>query len=60
MNRRDEIKKRFKELSEYSPSFQNPNGDPYEWHMEADKLLLELINDPEVTEYFNKIDKSYA
>lgn len=29
-------------------------------HSIADKLLLEFINDPEVTEAFDKIEKWYA
>lgn len=28
-------------------------------HMEADKALLEYINDPEVTEAFNSVERWY-
>jgi len=55
MNRRDEIKKKLKSISE-----GDFPGDEEKAHIEADKLLLELINDPEITEYFNNIEKWYA
>lgn len=29
-------------------------------HVDADRVLLELINDDEITEAFNAIDKWYA
>ena len=65
MNRRDEIKARLKELAEYSEIDwgQKENrhlGIPLEWHEEAGMLLLELINDPEITEYFIKIERWYS
>lgn len=34
--------------------------DLEEVHIQADNLLLEYINDPEVTEAFEKIDKWYS
>lgn len=46
------LKTRLKELAEY--------GDEEVAHDLADKALLEFINDPEVTELFNAIDKHYA
>lgn len=36
------------------------DGDPSDWHEEADKLLLEYINDSEITQLFEKIEKWYA
>ena len=35
-------------------------GDPESAHSQADRLLLAYINDTEVTEAFNGIDKWYA
>ena len=34
--------------------------DPENGHMVADKLLLKYINDAEITESFDKINKWYA
>jgi hypothetical protein len=34
--------------------------DPEAAHIKADELLLEYINDPEITEAFNKIERWYA
>ena len=36
------------------------NGDPSDWHLEADELLLSYIDDPEITQAFAKIEKWYA
>lgn len=47
---RDELKKLAEKVNFV------PEGD----HVEADKLLLEYINDPEVTRLFNEIEKWYA
>jgi len=33
--------------------------DPTHQHMEADKLLLQFIDDPAVTDCFNAIEKWY-
>ena len=35
-------------------------GDPECSHVDADELLLEYINDPEVSKAFFSIDKWYA
>lgn len=35
-------------------------GDEEMDHIHADKALLEYINDPEITDAFEKIDKWYA
>lgn len=35
-------------------------GDEEDWHVEADKLLLEYINDQAVTDAFNSFRKWYA
>jgi hypothetical protein len=40
-------------------AFNGP-GDKELTHMDADDLLLEYINDPEVTRIFNEADKWYA
>jgi len=34
--------------------------DTEKTHIKADKLLLEFINDSEITKAFNKIDKWYS
>ncbi len=36
------------------------NGDEEVSHMTADRSLLEYINDPEVTELFDDIEKWYS
>ena len=36
------------------------DGDPEYDHYEADKALLDYINDPEVTRAFNDVHKWYA
>lgn len=38
----------------------SPEGDKEQDHNLADELLLDYINDPEVTRAFNSIDKWYA
>lgn len=35
-------------------------GDPEDHHLAADQLLLDYINDPEVQEAFDNIEKWYA
>lgn len=36
------------------------NGDKEATHMEIDKALLEYIDDKEITDLFNSIEKWYA
>ena len=36
------------------------NGDEEQGHMDADLLLLEYINDPEVSEIFSSVRKWYV
>jgi hypothetical protein len=48
---RDDALKRLRELE---------LGDPEDAHIEADKILLDLIDDPEITEAFEAIGKWYA
>jgi hypothetical protein len=38
----------------------DPNLDIEDVHVEADRLLVEFIDDPEVTKAFEDIDKWYA
>ena len=52
MNKEELIKK----LKEY----QDAGWNLEEPHVNADKALLKYINDPEITEEYNKIDKWYA
>ena len=40
--------------------YNKRGGDPEANHADADKWLLEYINDPEVTNAFNAIEKWYA
>ena len=48
-----------KELKEKLKSI-NPNWDVEMNHVRADELLLEYINDPEVTQLFDNIEKWYV
>jgi hypothetical protein len=43
----------------YASDPNKVDGDPSNWHREADMYLLEFINDTEITEEFNKITKWY-
>lgn len=36
------------------------DGDNESSHIQADKLLIEFINDPDIAEAYNAIDKWYA
>lgn len=49
---REEVIRVLKELAE--------SCDPERAHGEADDLLLAYINDPEITELYDKIEKWYA
>jgi hypothetical protein len=49
---KEELLKKLKELA--------TGGDPEGAHADADRLLLDFINDPAVTEAFDAIDKWYA
>jgi hypothetical protein len=63
MNRHDLIK-RMKELIEKSEIYLDKpfsiDGDPDDWHREADNLLLKYINDEEISELFEKIERWYS
>ena len=50
--KRDRIIKRLKELENSS--------DTELVHIEADRLLLELIDDSEISDIFNNLEKWYA
>jgi hypothetical protein len=49
---KEELLVKLRDLVEDNPGEEN--------HMEADGLLLEYINDPEITEAYRAIDKWYA
>lgn len=49
-----------KDLIERLKLLADINGDVEQTHQAADKMLLDYINDPEVTETFNDINKWYA
>lgn len=48
------------ELLDALRKLQGDGGDEEINHVEADALLLKFINDPEIAEAFNKIEKWYA
>ncbi len=48
-----------KELAK-EETYNDGTMDIEKTHIKADELLLKFINDPEVTEVFNKICKWYA
>ena len=35
-------------------------GDAESWHADADGVLLDLLNDPKITEAWNAVQKWYA
>lgn len=35
------------------------SGDPSNWHKEADELILQYLNDHEISDLFDKIEKWY-
>lgn len=35
------------------------DGDPSDWHEQADKSILEYLSDKEISELFDKIEKWY-
>jgi hypothetical protein len=45
---------------QYATEFRPGEGDPSDWHEEADNLLLEYIDDQDITEAFNAIEKWYS
>ena len=51
LSERDHVLARLRELV---------HGDPESGHMEADRLLLVLIDDAEITQAFEEIPKWYA
>ena len=66
MRTKQQILARLKELAQ-KESFIDGSGnerwyypDPETYHVEADRLLLELINDQEISEAFDAIEKWYA
>ena len=60
---KEELLKKLNELIDKSEIYAcgqfETEGDPSDWHIEADMYLLEFINDTEITEAFNKIEKWY-
>lgn len=63
MNKHDLLTK-LNELIEkseaYATQFRSGEGDPSDWHMEADALLLEYINDDDISKAFIDIEKWYS
>lgn len=49
-----------KKLNEVMTPVKGRLRDAENWHSEADNLLLEYINDPEIATAYNKIKKWYA
>lgn len=56
--RRNRLVARLRELAGYQ--WHHAPGDPEDWHIEADNILLEMIGDEEVRELFEKIEKWYS
>lgn len=56
-SKRDAVLARLRELAAATEDY---DGDPEDAHMEADKLLLDLIEDDEIRTAFNQIQKWYA
>jgi hypothetical protein len=56
--RRNRLVARLRELAGYQ--WHHTPGDPEDWHIEADNILLEMIGDEEVRELFEKIEKWYS
>jgi len=44
----------------YALSRNEEKGLPSDWHLEADNLLLDYINDEQITEAFERIEKWYS
>ena len=61
---RDDLIKRLKELIDNCKIYDEKpfeiDGDPDDWHREADSLLLTYINDKEVSDLFYKIKRWYS
>ena len=61
---KQELLIKFNELidksEQYATQFRPAEGDPSDWHMQADALLLEYINDAEISKAFIDIEKWYS
>ena len=57
--KRKELIKFLKEIRD-KQTFPNSDDDLENHHMRADHLLLEYINDPEIKECFDDIEKWYS
>ena len=59
-----EIISRLKELKNkceiYDKEPFSIDGDPDDWHREADSLLLKFINDEEISDFFFEITRWYS
>lgn len=62
--KRDELLEKLNELIDKSAIYASEpfklDGDPDDWHREADSLLLKYINDKEISETFFKIERWYS
>lgn len=58
--KKEELIKQLEELAEMTNNDDGAYIDLEEPHYEADDLLLEYINDPEITFLFHKINKWYS
>ena len=61
---RIELVKILKELVDKSEIYaEDPfsvEGDPSDWHEKADKIILDYLNDNEISDLFNRIEKWYS
>lgn len=56
----EELVKKLKDLEKTCINETYKWYDAEKGHMEADQLLLQYINNPEVTEAFNDLEKWYS
>ena len=59
---KQELVKRLIKLDKYADAdfFSTNHGDAEDWHIEADDLLLEYINDKDIKDAYDNISKWYA
>lgn len=60
MTQEERLKKLIKTLKGINYAQECDDGDPEEDHMDADRALLQYINNEEVTELFHNLKKWYA
>lgn len=59
MMTREELIAKLKECSQYPSSIEG-HYDVERGHIDADQALLAYINDPEITEAFDSLEKWYS